>query len=301
MYPLVKESLEKVSDALARAVREREAKLVIVDCLMTIRDLHPNAPELRAFVYELGATLSAQGRTTIITSSAVDAPGGQPNPEGTMVDAIIELGIQDVGSQTVRTIRVRKARGLAPLLGRHSLHIDGDGLTVFLRLESLAVPPSQGLSMERMPLGLPELDAMMSGGPPVGSVTLLAGSFGTGKTLTCLTYLVEGARRGERGLLVGFRENPQLLIEKARAFGLDLGAAVDAGLVRLSYRLPVDLVFDDVMGAVWREVEQHAPQRLVIDSITDLQEGIVEVRRQRGLMSSLSRAPAQQRRYLADH
>ena len=82
-----------------------------------------------------------------------------------------------------------------------------------------------------------------------------------------------------------------MLIDKAQAFGLELGSAVGSGQVQISYRLPVDLVFDAVMGEVWRQVEQHGPQRLVIDSITDLQEGIVEGGRQEA-----GRHPARRRR-----
>ncbi|MHB1416490.1 MAG: ATPase domain-containing protein [Chloroflexota bacterium] len=288
IYPLAKQSLEKVADGLVQVAGNREASLVILDGIGTIGDLHPDVREVRAFLSELGATFSAQSRTTIITSSREQTGGERAVPEATMVDAILELGMEEFGTQAIRTIRVRKARGLAPLLGQHSLRIDRRGLAVLPRLEALAAPPTGGFSTEKMPLGLPELDAMMEGGLPAGSITLLAGTLGTGKTLACLHFLAEGARRGEPGLLVGFRENPELLIAKAQSFGLDLGAAVDSGLVHISYRLPIDLVFDDVMGEVWQQVEHHAPRRLVVDSITDLQEGIVEGRHQRGLMSALS-------------
>ncbi|MDA8218390.1 MAG: AAA family ATPase [Dehalococcoidales bacterium] len=288
IYPLAKQSLEKVADGLIQAAGEREASLVILDGLMTVGYLHPDAREVRAFLSELGATFSAQGRTTIITSSREQVTRERAVPEATMVDAILELGMEEFGTQAIRTVQVRKARGLAPLLGQHSLRIDKRGLAVSPRLEALAVPSTSSLNTEKMPLGLPELDAMMEGGLPAGSVTLLAGALGTGKTLTCLHFLAEGARRGEPGLLVGFRENPELLIAKAQSFGLDLRAAVDSGLMHISYRLPIDLVFDDLMGEVWQQVEHHAPRRLVIDSITDLQEGIVEGRHQRGLMSALS-------------
>ena len=45
-----------------------------------------------------------------------------------------------------------------------------------------------------------------------------------------------------------FGENPEVLIDKAQAFGLELGSAVGSGQVQISYRLPVDLVFDAVMA-----------------------------------------------------
>src|SRR6185312_7027066 len=113
-------------------------------------------------------------------------------PELTMTDGILELGMEDLGRQIVRTVRVRKLRGLAPLLGRHSLRIDQDGITVFPRLESVYQAVDAGLSPDHVGLGLPEMDALIGGGVRAGSITILAGALGTGKTLAGLHFLMDG-------------------------------------------------------------------------------------------------------------
>ncbi|MBI3910557.1 MAG: AAA family ATPase [Armatimonadetes bacterium] len=287
IYPLIKQGLEQAADAVVQAAKEHSAALLIIDGLMTLRDLHPGPSELRTFIYDLGATLTALDCTTVIISSEAQPGGEHVYPEFTVADAIINLGKQDIGTQTIRTIRIGKVRGQAPLLGQHSLTIDRRGITVFPRIESVSVSLDKGLSPKKVPTGLSELDAMMSGGPSVGSITLLAGALGTGKTLIGLHYLAEGVRRGEKSLMVGFRESPHLLIDKARPLGIDLEAAIKTGLVTILHRLPVDLVADEVTWEVWEQVQRLAPQRLMLDSVSEMEHAVSEERR-RGYMAALA-------------
>lgn len=287
-YPLIREGLPRLTEALLGAVREQQARLVIIDGLMTLHDLYPEAPELRTFLYELGATLTTLGATVILTSSAVPEEAQYRFPEFTMADGVLELGRKSAGTQTVRTLAVVKMRGLHNLLGEHVFQIDAHGLTVYPRLESVYTPRDTGLGRERAPLGLPELDAMLHGGPLAGSVTLLAGALGTGKTLTALQYLLTGAARGERGLFVGLRETPRQLIDKGRVFGQDLQTPLAEGRIAILHRLPVDLPLDQVTWEVRTEIERFRPQRLVIDSVADLEAIVGDERRLRGYLVSLA-------------
>lgn len=295
VYPLVKESLDKLRDGMLRSAEQCKAQLLVLDGLMTLHDLHPDLPQVRTFVYELGANLTALGTTTVVTTSTGERPGGQPYPELTVADGIIELALVNVGTQTMRTIRVAKMRGQAPLLGQHSMDIDQHGVTVFPRVESLVTPFDIGLSAERVPLGLEELDAMMNGGPLKGSTTVLAGALGTGKTLTCLQWVAEGGRRGEKSLFVGFRESPAQLADKASVFGLDLRRLVNGGVAEVLHIPQVDLVPDEVTWQIVSRLDRMKPQRLAMDSITELEHAMVDERRRRGFMFALARIMRQRR------
>ena len=287
-YPIAKQSLQAVTDALVGAVKDHQASLVVIDGLMSFRDLHPGTTDVRAFVYELGAVLATLSCTTLITSSGVEPTEENQFPEFTMADGIIRLAMEDVGSRTLRRIRVRKLRGRGPLLGEHGLRIDESGLSVYPRIESVFTPGDVGISPDRTLTGMPELDALMAGGPRRGSLTLLAGAMGTGKTLACLQYIAEGARRGEKGLLVSFRETQQQLVDKAAFFGLDLASMVADGRVTLFRRAPVDLDLDRVTWEVLREVERIAPQRLVIDSISEFEDAFMPGRSATGFFAALA-------------
>ena len=109
--------------------------------------------------------------------------------EYTVADAILELGLETVGTQTVRTIQARKVRGQAPLLGRHSARIDDEGfastavaLTIVqaprfgtFQLElRLALADSAG-TVRRVEIGIPAQDTTKLQLPisaPVTSIVL---------------------------------------------------------------------------------------------------------------------------------
>ena len=50
------------------------------------------------------------------------------------------------------------------------------------------------------------------GSDPDGSVTMLLGSSGSGKTLLGAQFLSEGLKRGERGVYFGFFERPRFTV-----------------------------------------------------------------------------------------
>jgi circadian clock protein KaiC len=248
-YPIIKEGLDRTITALVSAVNDHQATLVVVDGLDTIRDLHA---------------------------------------ELTMSDSVILLGQNNAGTQAIRTFQLQKVRGCAPLLGVHSLRIDSDGVRIFPRIESVTPRHDHGLSMERLSFGLPELDGMMSGGLSRGSVSLLAGALGTGKTLIGLQYILAGARRGEKGLIIGFREPPRLLCDKMRSFGMDLETPLEQGLLVIRHHVPIDLRADEVVDGIRREIEELAPRRLLLDSLAEIEHAVEDERRRRSVLVCLA-------------
>ena len=68
--------------------------------------------------------------------------------------------------------------------------------------------------------GVPGLDDILSGGFAKGSLFLIEGSPGTGKTTLSLRFLLEGAEAGERNLYVTLSETKdELLRGAARTVG----------------------------------------------------------------------------------
>lgn len=60
----------------------------------------------------------------------------------------------------------------------------------------------------RITTGINNLDALIQGGFLKGSINLVIGPAGAGKTIFGLHYLFEGAKRGENGLLIAMQEPP---------------------------------------------------------------------------------------------
>ena len=196
-----------------------------------------------------------------------------------MVDGLIELGDTELGVQSLRYVMVRKMRGTRQLRGRHALEITSVGIRIRPRIESLLQGPDQGpvqghdedvaAPRQAAPagFGVIGLDAMLRGGLPVGSNTIVLGPSGSGKTMLGLQFLSAGARAGEIGLYVGFYERPADLLAKSGRLGLGLEGARERGILHLLWEAPIEGVLDAVVERVLRAVVDHRVSRLCFDGL----------------------------------
>jgi circadian clock protein KaiC len=74
----------------------------------------------------------------------------------------------------------------------------------------------------RVATGVPGFDEILHGGLPENRVYLIEGDSGTGKTTMAIQFLLEGARRGERGLHVALSESKSELESVAASHGWSL-------------------------------------------------------------------------------
>ncbi|MBU1111549.1 MAG: ATPase domain-containing protein [archaeon] len=122
-------------------------------------------------------------------------------------------------------------------------------------------------SPERYTTGVPGVDTLLNGGIINHSAVLLTGAPGTGKTIFTLQYLIEGAKKGQPGLMI----TPELSAEEirmhAKSLGLDLEKYEKKGLINFcedslasGSRSPLKVPFDII--------KKKKIQRLVLDTIT---------------------------------
>jgi len=76
--------------------------------------------------------------------------------------------------------------------------------------------------LKRVPTGIEKLDRLLQGGLVEKKVYLVAGEPGTGKTIFCMQFIMEGLRRGESAVYVTVDEKPADIINDARSLGWDL-------------------------------------------------------------------------------
>lgn len=128
----------------------------------------------------------------------------------------------------------------------------------------------------RLRTGIRGLDDILGGGLPSRRVHLVQGSPGAGKTTLALQFLLEGARRGERGLYISLSETREEVRTVAAAHGWDLDAITIFEASRLGEE-DENTLFDtsevelgERMEAIISEVAKVEPTRLVLDSCTEL-------------------------------
>ena len=106
---------------------------------------------------------------------------------------------------------------------------------------------------------------MLGGGLPSGYSLLVAGPSGSGKSILAATFLADGLRVGERGVIVAFEQQPhrgrnRLLVECIEAGGV--------GVVEASAS---DLSIDEIVMLLLRETRRLDAKRVVIDSLSSFE------------------------------
>jgi circadian clock protein KaiC len=76
----------------------------------------------------------------------------------------------------------------------------------------------------RIPTGIEGLDPLLSGGLVQGKSYLVTGVPGSGKSIFCLQFVLQGLRQGEKAVYVAVDETPADVLEQADSLGFDLSA-----------------------------------------------------------------------------
>lgn len=256
-----------LSRVLARIVAEVEAHgpaFVFVDSFRSVAlastadgNLHNN---LQRFVQQLGMLMTSwQATTFLIGEYFVES---DPNPVFTVADGLIWLRQSVQRNSMVRKMEIMKMRGKPSLPGLHTFRIDHSGVRVFAPVSAQPPGTPSRRTGVRLPMGVPELDAMLGGGLPQGYSLLIAGPSGSGKSLLAAAFLAEGARQGDNGVLVTFEQQPQ------RSRIPVLAELIASGKVGVVDSRAPDLSIDEILLLLVAEIERLDATRVVIDSLS---------------------------------
>jgi circadian clock protein KaiC len=192
-----------------------------------------------------------------------------------VADAIIILEREfdkDTGRSS-RRIRVQKMRGTAVKEARIAYNIESGGITIF-RGESPNYPDKT--SHRRASTGVVGLDKMLSGGFFGGSMNLVTGATGSGKTVLVSQFTNEGLKEGERCLFITYEDVPLDLRRNAQALGMKyfcqtVGSKGNLNIVSFN---PDLLGIEEHVQKVVRLIREIKPNRVVIDSLSALQPAL---------------------------
>lgn len=129
--------------------------------------------------------------------------------------------------------------------------------------------------------GIEGLDDILSGGFSRGSLFLVEGSPGTGKTTLALNYLLEGARAGESCLYITLSETKAELLAGAASHGWTVDPSIDVFELQppdsvldpkqaQSLLYSSDLELGETVKMVFSANDRAKPSRVVIDSLSEI-------------------------------
>jgi circadian clock protein KaiC len=111
---------------------------------------------------------------------------------------------------------------------------------------------------------------MLGGGIPRGYSVLISGPSGSGKTVLSNQFIIEGAERGEKGIVAIFEKRPNDYLQTTPR-GAEFEKLVREKKLEVLYLRPLDLSIDETLLELQNAVKRIGAKRAVIDSLSGLE------------------------------
>jgi circadian clock protein KaiC len=265
--------LARVLESILERVEEASPNLVVVDSFRavvrrTLRGGPEGEPELQDFMQRLALQLTSYEATTFLIGEYFEPE--HDSAVFTVADGIIWLYQATERNSIVRKLQVIKMRGQGQIPGLHTMRMSESGISVFPRLPKPDEKPGERPLANRLSTGISGLDEMMEGGVPKGYSVLVAGPSGSGKTVLANQFIVEGVKRGERGIVAIFEKRPDDYLQTTPR-GEEFERMVQEKKLEIIYLRPLDLSIDETLLALREAVLRIGAKRAVIDSLSGLE------------------------------
>jgi circadian clock protein KaiC len=244
--------LGETTEAMIAAVERYEPRRVVIDSLSELRLVAQNTLRYRRQILALKQYFGGRDCTVLLLDDETGEPGdGQLESIAHGVIRLEQLANQ-FGAER-RRLRVAKLRGVPFRGGFHDFAIRKGGLDVFPRL--VAAEHHCDFEEIELPSGIPQLDALLCGGIPMGTSTLFVGPAGTGKSTIATQFAISGAQRGLRTAMYVFDENIRTLRSRSRKLGMAVEQHLGDGLISIQQVDPAELSAGEFATQVRRAAE----------------------------------------------
>jgi len=258
---------KQILDLIEKEVKEKNIQRLIIDSITAIAYNLEDKSRIRRFIFDLGTMLASLGCTSILTSEVIGGGYSVYGVEEFISDGIIKLRQEDVSFQPTRYLKIIKMRGIKYAPEENTFRISDKGIKIYPRPY---IPLQYSSKKEKISTGIKGFDDMTHGGVFRGSTTLVAGSSGTGKSITGLHFIKKGLENNETCLIAGFEESREQIIRNAESFGWDFSEYEDKGLLNIMCSYPSEKYMEEHLGDISNAVEVNKVKRVLIDSISSI-------------------------------
>ncbi|NJE04649.1 circadian clock KaiC-like protein [Thermococcus sp. M36] len=264
------ETIEKEIELIMGEILTFRPRRIVIDSISAFAQLL-GVEKTRMFLHTtLGRFVKSFGAVTLLVA---EKPLGRGvigyGVEEFVVDGVILLRYHKIGETVRRVMEIPKMRRRAIEKAQYEYVITSRGIQ-FLEVPDLVMTRRDSTS-EKVTTGIPKLDELLDGGVYRGSVTLIVGMTGTGKTTFSLHFAVANALLGRKALYIGFEEPIGQLKRAARGYGLPIDDALKENLKLVGWvpeaKSPVHTFI-----RVKQLIEDERPDVLVLESLTALRE-----------------------------
>jgi len=240
------------------AIESHEPDRVFIDPLTLLRHLTPDEYQFKRTAASLMSYLKERGITTLFTTQSTAEQSDEDLQY--LADGSIAMRRTERG----REIEVEKFRGSGFHSGAHGIRIDGGrGISVFPSLAPEA--HERQFEYETLSSDIDELDGLLGGGIERGSITLVSGPSGVGKSTTGTAMARASARRGQKAAAYLFEESEESFTHRSDAIGLGVGELRDSGSFEVHEVEPLTISADEFAHRVREGVEERGVRFVLLD------------------------------------
>jgi circadian clock protein KaiC len=256
--------LHETTKVLLEDVERIGARRVVIDSLSEMRLLAGTALRFRRQILALKQFFAGR-RCTVLLLDHFGSAHNDLHVESIVHGVVrLEMTYPEYGSER-RRLLVVKYRGVRFRGGFHDYIIRTGGVEVFPRL--VASETRAAVTLERLSIGVPELDSLLGGGLERGTSTLIVGAAGTGKSTLAAQFVTASAEAGLSAAMFVFDENVNTLLSRTDSLGIGLRRQVEDGRVLVRPVDPAELAPGEFIHSIRRVVEESGVAVVVIDSL----------------------------------
>jgi len=262
--------LEGLFIRLSHAINSVGARRLVLDTIETLFSGLPNISILRAELRRLFRWIKDKNISTIVTGERGAVSLTREGLEEYVSDCVILLDHRVTDQISTRRLRVLKYRGSEHGTNEYPFLISDRG---FMVLPITSMKLDYAVGEERVSSGIPRLDAMLGGkGFYRGSLILVSGTAGTGKTAVAASFADAACHRGEKTMYFAFEESSQQVVRNMRSIGLDLEQWTGKGILKIVGQRPTIHGLEHHLLSMQFMIDDFRPTTVVVDPVTNLSQ-----------------------------
>lgn len=248
---------ERFIEDIRQTVDEVDPNRVLIDPITQLQYVETSEYQFRKRMIAFMRFLKDRGTTVLVTKTE-KAPADQLM---SLSDGVVTLEHGDNG----RRIGVPKHRGVGQRDGTHGMAIRADGIDVY---PSLAPGEHEAaFDPAKVGSGVPGLDALLDGGFERGTVTIISGPTGVGKSTAATEFLSSTASGEGDAIAYLFEESIDTFVHRSETFDIPVTDLCEDGGLAVEAVDPLTLSPEEFAQNVRTAVERRDADLVVIDGV----------------------------------
>lgn len=254
---------ERFTEDIKQVIEDTDPDRVLLDPITQLRYVERDERMYRKRLQSFIRFLRDRETTSLVTRTLGqgDETGISRSDIESLSDGVIHLTL----TETERRIQVPKHRGIGQLTGTHGLEIRPDGMAVFPRL--IPEHHDRVFDPSLLSTGNDGLDTLLGGGLERGTVTIISGQTGVGKSTLGAQLLSAVALDGGTAFGYLFEETVDQFTYRAERLGIHLEDHDEREDLHLREVEPLVLSAEEFGQQVLDKADDHEPDVVFIDGL----------------------------------